>query len=133
MLQTVFEGYNLLEDVDLWPLLLELMGQGPDLMKPLECVGTQDEVIDALKLTASKWYSHDEEGSRMPTLLEKALAALDMEDCDHGEREAGEGAGGPHQRAGLPMEENFPGWFKPTLTVATEEGEKGVLRHITKI
>jgi hypothetical protein len=47
-LETVF-GKNLLQDVDLWPLLRQLSGM--TVTKPFDCIGTIDEVNAALQMT----------------------------------------------------------------------------------
>jgi hypothetical protein len=47
-LETVF-GKNLLNDVDLWPLLRQLSGMTG--AKPFDCIGTVDEVNAALQMT----------------------------------------------------------------------------------
>ena len=50
-LESVF-GKNLLNDVDLWPLLCSLSGMTG--AKPFDCIGTVDEVNAALQMTLDK-------------------------------------------------------------------------------
>ncbi|MCB0346773.1 MAG: hypothetical protein KDD66_16775 [Bdellovibrionales bacterium] len=52
-LSSIF-GRNLLEDPELEPILFQLTGQGG--IKPLECVGTHEEVCAALKEIADQYY-----------------------------------------------------------------------------
>jgi hypothetical protein len=60
---------NLLEDIDLLKYLRELTGI--DKTKPFECVGTRDEVNEALKLTIEKY-----KGKELPILLKEYLALI---------------------------------------------------------
>lgn len=74
-LNTIF-GKAMLDDMSMRTELLELLGLAPT--KPFECVGTVDEVRQALAMTLKRWYK----AGRRPALLDnlEILEALENPD-----------------------------------------------------
>jgi UDP-N-acetyl-alpha-D-muramoyl-L-alanyl-L-glutamate epimerase len=76
-LELVF-GKNLLQDVDLWPLLRQLSGMTGS--KPFECIGTVEEVNAALQMTIP--LIHENELPALLRLYKESESYLTYRDVD---------------------------------------------------
>lgn len=79
-LESLF-GKNMLDDLSLWPIALELVGQGQN--KPLDCVGTYEESTVAFYLAVQKIRSNHQD---VPSLLAKINQTLLATETDLAQR-----------------------------------------------